>query len=180
MKGTKLTESDYHQLANHHGWRWIGRSLPDTRHKTLWKCPDCHVLERSYDHAKQHGLLCKQCQSNAKVAKIAHDYHLIYISGTYTNGKSLIQWRCEKGHHFLRCADNLKVGKHTCPVCIGLYQKNEADYQSLAESIGYQWVGDHLPENILEPTVWICDLGCVWVGRYNQIQRGKRCPHKGK
>lgn len=172
-----LTEADYHKLAAQYGWTWIGDTVPLIKHKTLWRCPKGHVLERSYQTTKVLGLRCTICNLIDRAYKLAVKKNVYYIDIEPCTLQTVLRWRCEKGHTFERSLVSLQHGKHACPVCIGLYPKTKEDYQALADSIGYMWLDDTLPENILCPTIWQCDQGHLWRARYNQIQSGKRCPH---
>lgn len=179
-KGTKLSTDDYHKLAIDLGWSWCEEfPVPLTQRFSLWQCPHGHVIRRQYQHIKVSGFRCHLCNKIGQAVEEAKKHDLEFVSISPTDNDK-ITWRCSEGHLFDRSLNGLKYGSQICTVCAGLYPKTIEDYHSIADSVDYHWLGEYLPKNTLDPTLWLCDKGCRWLARYNQIQRGMRCPHPEK
>lgn len=58
-----------------------------------------------------------------------------------------------------------------------MQRKTISDYQKLARSKGFTWVGDTEPRSVLDDTLWQCGNGHVWHSRYQHIKAGKGCPY---
>ena len=178
----RKTEKDYHELAKIRGFRWAGDALPkDNRDPTLWECKKCgHRWKTAYS-VLQQGRGCPACSNH--VPKTEKDYHRLaknrgfkWIGPTLPKGvvhRSL--WKCKKcGYVWKARYSNIQQGSG-CPDCSGQARKTEKDYHELAESHGFKWVGEVLPENTKDPTWWECEKGDKWKASYNSIQKGRGC-----
>lgn len=173
----KHTQINYDRLASQAGWFWIGEAVPATSERTLWRCPKGHQVLMSYQYAQARGLHCKACLLSQLAVTVGNARDTRFVGGVPLTSDSRLLWQCTKGHQFERSLREMQTRKHACPVCIGLYPKTVQDYSALAQSIGYLWLGSELPKNTLSVTSWLCDKGHIWSARYNQLRRGKRCPH---
>lgn len=65
----------------------------------------------------------------------------------------LTEWRCPRGHVFGMRAANVYMG-HRCPHCSYRKRKAQVDYMTLAKRHGVEWVGDDLPRDVRQRTMW--------------------------
>ncbi len=94
------------------------------------------------------------------------------------NSKAPTTWRCQNGHEFPACYNNVDQGMR-CGFCTRAetarkQRHSKAAYHSLAEQRGIFWLGPPV-NSAHEPTVWECALGHRWPARYNAIQQGTGC-----
>ncbi len=86
-------------------------------------------------------------------------------------------WRCRKGHEWQAPYNTIQQGS-SCPYCAGNARKTAKDYQALAKSRGYRWVGPMAP-NVSAPTGWQCARKHHWRAPYRHLQQGSGCPTCG-
>lgn len=174
----RKTEEDYHRLAESRGFKWVGGVLPkNVCYKTWWECGKGHRwLSKYNDIDNTYG--CPYCAGNAK--KTERDYHILaksrgfkWVGGVLpknTSYKTL--WKCDKNHEWV----SSYAGLCGCPVC---NRRTADDYNKLAKSRGFKWIGKELPKNIQTKTCWECHRGHRWKAQYNSIYNGTGCPFCG-
>jgi len=178
----KLVGSNYYRLAILHGFKWVGKNLPKSvKTKTQWECSEGHRWLARYNDIKQ-GYGCPYCAGNAK--KIKEDYYRLaenrkfsWISSELpknTNIKTL--WMCREKHKWLATYDNIRRG-NGCPYCANRVKKIEKDYNKLANSFNFLWVGKTLPKTTHYKTLWECRKRHLWEATYHNIRGGSGCPH---
>lgn len=181
MGRKRKTLRDYYALAKSKGFEWIGEEAPYTRGKTWWRCSEGHEWEARYNSIQQ-GSGCPHCCGNA--LRTSESYHSLAESkGFKWIGKELPKnvdikttWRCPENHEWEACCASIRKGTG-CPHCYGNVRKTSEDYHELAESKGFKWIGEEPPGNVMGKTWWQCSKGDKWEARYNDIRRGKGCPH---
>ena len=87
-------------------------------------------------------------------------------------------WKCGVGHVWSAPYNGISRG-YGCPECAGNKRHSESDYQKLATSHGFIWIGA-FPPNTYTPTEWRCKIGHVWNTTYNHIYSGNGCPKCAK
>lgn len=183
----RLSADDYRSLAERHGLKWIGETLP-TGHeiRTEWRCRHGHAWSTTYRSIKE-GRACPRCAGLAR--KTQDDYQAFAARGIFWIGEELpknvqkpTRWRCEKGHEWTTKYASIYQGSG-CPECwnkrrgktLGRY--NEAHYTQLAESRGFIWMEKTLPADSLVPTKWRCQAGHIWKASYSNLRMGRGCPY---
>lgn len=175
----RLSESDYHELAESKGFVWLGDVIKNARTATLWGCDNGHEWMAKQSDIKQ-GKGCPHCAGNAP--KIIADYHrLASEKGFQWLGKELplnvhskTLWECAEGHIWEALYANVRHG-YGCPHCAGNIAKTKEDYVKIAEKFGYQWIGDEII-SVNANTQWQCLCGCQWETTYGSIRQGHGCP----
>ncbi len=94
------------------------------------------------------------------------------------NTKGLTLWECPNGHRFRASYNNVDRGMN-CKKCVlennAAQQRHSThDYHALAEQRGFIWIGPPV-SSAHGKTVWECENGHRWSGRYNDIQQGRGC-----
>jgi hypothetical protein len=177
----KKTETDYHILAKRRSFRWVGGIWPKNVFvKTLWECKKKHQWQATY-HNIDNGKGCPCCARLIK--KINKDYKSLAKEKRFSwIGKEVPKnisiktwWRCEKGHKWLARYNDIYNG-NGCPYCYGNVKKTRKNYYELAESSGFKWVGDVLPKDNKDSTLWECKTEHRWKANYHSIQQGRGCP----
>lgn len=117
------------------------------------------------------------------------DYHSLaelrgykWLGKLPPNANSDTTWECSEGHVFHTPYSEVKRGRG-CRSCG--YKRNgenrrhffEPQYHALAESRGFQWVDDTLPQSVSFNTTWQCGMGHRWQAQYTAIRQGNGCPH---
>jgi predicted Zn-ribbon and HTH transcriptional regulator len=179
----RKTEKDYHKLAKGRGFKWIGLELPrGVVYPSLWECKKCGYVWKGRYSNIQRGSGCPDCSGQAEKTK--KDYHGLAKSRGFKwvgevlpkNTKDLTLWECEKGDRWKASYNSIHRGRG-CSVCSGHARKTKKDYHALAESCGFNWVGDVLPEYTKDFTLWKCKVcGNIRETIYNDIQQGSGCP----
>jgi len=113
--------------------------------------------------------------------KTTEDYHALakergfrWLGPAVPNVRTKTLWECAQGHQWQARYTNIKKGTG-CPVCAGNVPKTPADYHTLAERRGFQWLGPEVP-NVRTKTGWECGQGHQWEAVYSNIRRGSGCP----
>jgi len=179
-KATK-TVADYNILAQERGFEWVGIELPkNIKTPTPWKCKNNHIWPACYNSIQQ-GRGCPHCSDH--VPKTVADYNaLAQEHGFEWIGDELPQniqtptpWKCKNNHAWPARYESIQQGKG-CPHCSDHVPKTVADYNTLAQERGFEWVGDELPQYTKTPTPWKCKNNHIWPATYNKIQQGSGCP----
>jgi very-short-patch-repair endonuclease len=170
----RKTEKEYHNLAKSCGFKWVGRVLPkNVCTKTWWECKEGHRWESKYnDIDNNYG--CPHCAGNAK--KTESDYRALatergfkWVGVFPKNTRYKTLWECKKRHRWLASYSGL-CG---CPIC---NKKTKEDYQVLAESRDFVWVGP-FPKSVMCKTWWKCKKCCYkWETNYGSTYNGNGCP----
>lgn len=177
----KKTKQDYYNLASEHGFKWVGGVLPENVSvKTLWECKKGHRWKVPYSYIQQDNG-CPYCCGQAR--KIIDDYYVLAKKKKFKwmgevlpkNIHTKTLWKCSK-EHLWQAEYNSINGGSGCPFCANKAPKTEKDYQGLAESRCFKWVGKVLPKNIRTKTLWECEKGHRWEAVYNNIYNGNGCP----
>lgn len=85
-------------------------------------------------------------------------------------------WECGEKHRWEARYHSIYDGRG-CPYCSGHIKKTEEDYYVLAESRGFEWLGEVLPKNVNTRTLWGCGEKHRWKATYDNIHMKKGCPY---
>ena len=124
MGWKRKTEKDYHELAENHGFKWIGPFPKNTHMKTGWECKKRHRWVARYSDIYV-GSGCPYCSGKAK--KTEKDYHSLAKSRGFLwigavlpkNVRIKTWWKCEKGHKWEAKYNDIYNG-NGCPHCVNL------------------------------------------------------------
>ncbi len=174
------TSADFHALADKRGLLWLGPEAPNVGTKTWWQCREGHQWEARYNDIQQ-GTGCPVCQKRVPIT--AEQYHAagatIGIHWTEKNVPKntgiLTSWECDRGHRWKASYGNVCYQGTGCKKCAGLEAKTPDDFYTLAENLGYEWLGPEVP-NVRTKTEWRCREGHRWRADYTHIQGGRGCP----
>jgi hypothetical protein len=178
----RKTLTDYRSLAQERGFKYPGKALPqNVLTKTSWQCTKRHTWQACY-HDIQKGSGCPKCVRECK-RKGVEDYDLLAQSRGFiwtgdalpTNVLTKTSWQCNKGHSWDNCYNNIQLGSG-CRKCSSKRPKEAADYHELAQSRGFTWTGDALPQKVATKTSWQCKQGHNWQASYHSIWQGTGCP----
>jgi hypothetical protein len=118
---SKISEDDYHLLAEQREIKWIGNSLPNTiTDKTMWQCQKGHQWSAIYNNIKT-GYGCPYCAN--RIPKAKEDYHKLadnrgikWLGPEVENTNTKTWWQCSEGHKWEAVFGNIRGGTG-CPVC---------------------------------------------------------------
>jgi hypothetical protein len=181
-EASRNTPEDYHDIAQLHGFEWLGPEVTGVMIKTWWRCNRNHKWQAKYNHIK-NGKGCPYCADCKQ--KTSEDYHeLARIKGGFTwlgpmvtNNSTKTGWLCDVGHKFNTTYTVLRTSKGKgCPYCAGKAHKTADDYHDLAARYGYHWLGNELPPTVFGKTLWQCDRGHQWKNPFHQLDYNHGCP----
>lgn len=179
MGKPRKTPADYHVLAQERGFEWVGADAQNIETKTRWRCAKGHEWDARY-HDIWQGTGCPYCAN--RLPKTPADYHALaaergfeWLGPEASNIKVKTHWRCPEGHIFSMRYNSVQQGQG-CPYCAGLAPKTAADYHTLAQKRGLEWIGD-LPLNIKSKTNWRCNQGHAFQISYNELFNDRNCPY---
>lgn len=174
----KKTPQDYHAIAKQRGFRWLEEPIINRTTKTRWKCTEGHIWEASFSSI-QRGSGCPHCVGLAR--KTPHHYHVLgygrgfkWLGPDVPNVTHKTNWLCQNGHEFEASYNYIQQGIG-CITCSGLQQKSPADYQNLASSRGFTWLGPEV-SNVGSKTEWKCSNNHKWFATYDSLRSGSGCP----
>lgn len=175
------TAFDYADLAKKHNLIWLGPPVKMTKDKTQWQCNAGHVWSSSFNKI-QTGYGCIICAGKQK--KTPQDYvdlarrrGFTWLGSYPRNSRTKTQWLCSTNHEWAATYTDLDSSGNGCPHCARMFPKNESDYHALAQSRSYEWIAEKLPANVGTKSLWRCQAGHEWQGRFSDIQNGVSCPH---
>ena len=179
----RLTATDYHALAATRGYEWLDTVPPHNNNtSTRWRCPKGHEIESTYHNLFSKIGTEKGCGYCSRTVRITPaDYHsLAHARGFTWTGEPVADsstpthWQCVKGHLWESSFQMIKRG-NGCPHCSGKARKTITDYHKLAEEHGFTLV--KVAANTGLKAVWLCQFGHEWNASYDNINRGRGCPH---
>jgi len=126
----RVTENDYHKLAQARGFTWVGVSLPRiTKIATQWRCAKEHQWVAKYGDIKR-GNGCPHCAG--VISKTADDYHKLAKARGFTwVGESLpknttipTRWKCAHEHEWAARYNNIQQDSG-CPHCLAEHRRQK-------------------------------------------------------
>ena len=147
------------------------------RERTRWRCPNGHVLRKSFfDVRRKRGNPCDDCSGMGP--KTARDYHarakrkrVRWLGPLPARTTDITNWRCEAGHTFSTSYHTLRKSRgNGCPHCSKKAKKTDQDYQRLAAEKNLTWRGPN-PGNVHKATSWMCHRGHAFTKSYHEIEK---------
>lgn len=97
----------------------------------------------------------------------------VWLGPEVPNAQTKTWWRCKSGHKWDCIYSSIQQG-HGCPHCANNLPKQPADYDVLAESRNFKWLGPKV-KSVNSKTRWMCSKGHKWEAAYANIQQGYGC-----
>lgn len=177
----KKTEEDYHKLASEKGFEWVANTLPvSVVAKTLWRCPEGHEWETTYNSIDSQNSGCHYCSGNA--VKTIGDYHAAakekgfkFLDDLPQNTMSKARWECSNGHVWETTYTAIYSKGRGCPHCARTARITIEDYHLLGSKNKLEWIGEKLPLNTKTETWWRCLNGHHFLKSYRGIQFWGKC-----
>jgi hypothetical protein len=184
-------QKDVHELravAASRGGELLSNSYINNSTKLRWRCAQSHEWLATSASVKQ-GTWCPKCgdsRAAQKRAKTIEEMRAIaigrggtYLSGSYSNVKSRLRWRCAVGHEWETQASVIVAG-HWCPKCewSRLGTKFALSFEEIRETArnrGGECLA-HTYVNSREKLTWRCAKGHEWSANANSVRRGSWCP----
>lgn len=180
-KKSRLKPADYHLLAQKRNFVWHGPEIPNTRTKTVWECEKGHKWEARYSSIQQ-GDGCPCCAGIKR--KESHDYHALAIEnnikwlGPYPrNTNSKTWWECDQNHTWFVPYNSIRSGRGCMACYLERIGKTEDNYKAIAKENGFTWVGERVPNGVIDKTKWQCQHGHQWEAHFANISSGFGCPY---
>jgi hypothetical protein len=132
------TIEDYHNLITERGFKWVGKEFPkNSEIKTLWKCPEGHMWEATYQNVRG-GTGCPHCAGT--FPKTIKDYHVLAEKkGLKWVGKELppntrtkTWWKCSEEHLIRKSYSGLRTNRQICPYCNNSCRPNDVNVDQSA------------------------------------------------
>lgn len=125
------TEVDYHALARHRGFEWLGPLPKDVNALSEWCCAKKHTWFATYNGIRLRGL-CPICAKHDNQRKTERDYVSLakkrgieWLGPPVKNTKTKTQWRCSKEHAWFTTYNSIQQGSG-CGKCQRLKRKKRA------------------------------------------------------
>ena len=105
---------------------------------------------------------------------LAKERGFVWLGPEVPNGITRTGWQCPEGHRWRTTYESIKCG-NGCPTCSRHVRKTPEDYNALAATRGFRWLGP-MPGNVGTRTLWECHCGYRWSAPYANIRQGHGCP----
>lgn len=127
-----ITLEKVHQLAARRGGKCLSDAYQNNKALLSWKCDKGHEWFMSYNSVNA-GSWCPECvkvfkkrflirSGLEKACKLAIKKNGECLSTTYKNNRAPLLWKCDKGHEWFACYNN--VSRNTwCPVCAKIHRR---------------------------------------------------------
>ena len=176
----RKSAQDYFDLAQERGFRWLGPAVPTAKAKTTWECEEGHQWEARYSSVRS-GDGCPTCANNTR--KTPEDYRLLaealglyWIGPEVSNAHESTNWVCSVCNHRWESRYDYLQKNGGCPLCVSDWLKSAADYRTLAEKRGFEWLGP-MVTRVADLTRWQCAKGHMWEANYHSVYYiGSGCP----
>ncbi|CAB4378873.1 unnamed protein product [Rhizophagus irregularis] len=178
------TIEEARQIASSKNGQCLSEKYANSSSPLLWKCSKGHEWYKSLYHVKNCDAWCPECCKISQKLDPARDFALskrgVCLSEKYINNKSLLKWKCAKGHEWQASFKNVKNNNTWCPHCAKRGLKHNIEF---AKSLAYKRNGNCLSEEYIdtnEPLLWSCAECHEWNASLHSIQRGSWYPHCSK
>jgi len=120
--GKRITIEFIKQFAKEKGGECISVEYINPKMPIKWKCLHGHIWKSPWK-SMYDGRWCRECHVESiklgigVAQKIAKERNGKCLSIKYINWKSKLEWKCDKGHKWSACLDNIKNKKQWCPDC---------------------------------------------------------------
>ncbi|CAG8792704.1 506_t:CDS:2 [Racocetra persica] len=111
----------------------------------LWKCENSHWFLLSLSNVKNGKNWCHECiKLGLEFAQnLANKRGGTCLSSSYHNRRTLLSWKCSKGHSWFARIDSIQRGTW-CPHCVGKSEKLDIEYtKELARSRNGECLSDN-------------------------------------
>jgi hypothetical protein len=117
-----LTIEDAHEIARQCGGQCLSAIYVNNCNPLKWRCQIGHEWDASLSNVKNHGSWCPKCSGNVRLTiedihEIAKQRRGQCLSQTYENSDAQLRWKCEFGHEWDACLNNVKYNGTWCPIC---------------------------------------------------------------
>lgn len=156
------------KIAKQRGGECLSKTYRGTKHNMIWKCSQGHVLATSFYNFKRRKRFCSKCDPRCinldDCKSIAKKLGGFCLSEEYINNKSLMTWKCFKGHIWEASVFKIKQG-NWCKICeqeesqiLATFLKECEEYAYIRgkKCIGHKFV------NGQTRMVWSCRNGHIW------------------
>ena len=183
----RLVLQELQRLAEKREGRCLSSRYRNNRQPLLWECRIGHTWKAAAANvkgeARRRGTWCPECynlrrrfrerDSIESMQQLARSRGGLCLSEEYTNSKSKLLWRCERGHQWEAVPVAVRRGSW-CPVCAGNQKLTLAEFQSLAAQRGGKCLSARYvnKETALR---WECALGHRWSAAPGKVKRGAWC-----
>ncbi|MGA7811983.1 zinc-ribbon domain-containing protein [Caballeronia sp.] len=167
-----------HGLAEKHGGKCLSKQYKGTTVPLEWCCDKGHKWTTTAG-AIDAGKWCRQCYNDSRRFSLAdaqalaekHKGHC--VSKRYTDAKTTLLWKCEKGHRWR--ARLTTIYRSWCPTCafdrkrLGVEKMHEIAAAHGGVCLSQEYTNGHA---LLQ---WRCQKGHVWLARPDKIMSGHWC-----
>ncbi|CAG8804654.1 11179_t:CDS:1, partial [Racocetra fulgida] len=130
----RLTLDDAKKLAYTKNGECLSAEYINSKTPMQWKCEKGHQWFARIDSIRNHNTWCLKCNhySIETAKEIAYNQNRECLSTIYKDNKTLLQWKCNKGHIWIAHLNSIKDLKNWCPYCRG-FNKTITDMYKLAQ-----------------------------------------------
>ena len=165
------------KLANKNRGFCLSSNYVSNHFKLTWKCEVGHVWKAVPQNVMK-GSWCPAC-GGKRTYNLNHLYQLAEskkgkcLSGKFRDNKTILIWKCEKGHVWKNTAGHILRGLW-CPYC----SKKRLTIDRM-RNIAKERIGNCLSKkyyNNRTQLVWICKVGHVWRASPGNVKKKTWCP----
>jgi len=165
-------------LLKNEGYCLLSHDYKNAKTPMHIRCPNGHITKMRWNDFQQ-GHRCRYCANNVKYEK---DYIFSYfnehgytvISNNYENTNKKLKVICPNEHEWEVSFKRFKNGIR-CPYCRGNAKNTTENVRKILESAGYELLSEY--KNAVTKLKMRCSNGHIIFMRYNNFQRGQRCPY---
>jgi hypothetical protein len=129
-KKFRLSLTEMREVAGAKGGKCLSQTYTNTSTKLTWQCSKGHTWEAKPNDIR-NGSWCPTCGGTRR-ASIEEMQHIAEERGgrclslAYINGRTKLEWRCQRGHTWLALPMRVKRGQW-CPKCYHDSRRNQKD-----------------------------------------------------
>ena len=160
-----------------HGYTLLSDKYTNSHTKLSYMCPDKHCGSITWDDWRR-GRRCKQCNDikvkpNFKnILKVFESCGYILLSSNYENSKTMLKYKCDKGHINKVLWSNFRAGNR-CPVCFSNRLSIKAEAMFKLE--GYTIISGEIKDQHSR-IEYRCPEGHTHQTAWKNFLFGNRCP----
>jgi len=123
--GRRLSLRDAQKLAESREGKCLSKKYVNGQTKLHWQCKYGHEWQSAYSTVKSHNSWCPVCALNSRWTPSIEDARGVgqllgweCLSTKIKTSKSLLWWKCDKGHKFKFRYIDVRNGDVSCPFCV--------------------------------------------------------------
>lgn len=183
----KITLKFIQSFVKTYNGRCLNKTYINAHQKMTWKCKLGHIWDAFCYAIINKKQWCPECakivlrdkstkHTIEEAKQIAKKHNGWCLSKKYLNNRTHLKWKCKFGHIWYAIFASILRGNWCKKCAMHRLKKTIKDARKLAKINGGDCLSNEYVNNHTN-LKWRCCSDHIWNATYNNVQRGRWCPH---